>query len=365
MSVSEAGRYSPFPPLQSPTRNRNSPARQRPKSRYEYVKAHRYSTQAPFLAILPIQYSLTEGTAIPAPTQLETPPQTPTKEDICIPTRLEVVSPVYSTFAGPLSSHPVTPNDTSVEESFAQLFARPESVYSNVATFGRPSATYEDFRDLGMITPPQSAPPSGSFHAHRPSVISRLFSRRNTRSSTASSSPSLSAESPTFRRNNQSTSTFYCDGGSPSFQPRTMRRTTSTYSFQTSLKRNTTIYGGEVMAPTPGDEDLQKSATFPRMMRKKSIDVLRRKSAGWFRDFEAEEEEEAARMRAEVAQREKERELEMRLERERLKRRDEFEELDDEGEEDVELPPMLPMLTMLSEASDEDDLDDIFGDIGR
>jgi len=145
-----------------------------------------------------------------------------------------------------------------------------------------------------------------------------------------------------------------------------MRRTTSTYSFQTSLKRNTTIYGGEVMMPMPGEEDLQKSATFPRMMRKKSIDVLRRKSAGWFRDFEAEEEEESARMRAEVAQREKERELEMRLERERLSRRDDFEELDADDEvEDVELPPMLPMLTMLSEASDEDDLDDIFGDIGR
>jgi L-2-hydroxyglutarate oxidase LhgO len=148
-----------------------------------------------------------------------------------------------------------------------------------------------------------------------------------------------------------------------------MRRAASTYSFQTTMKRNTTIYAGDFAEPASATDytSASKSATFPRMMRKKSIDVLKRKSQGWFRDLEAEEEEEAARQRALVAAREKEREAEMREIRERAERRTIFEEEDEEEEEDRwrEPPPRLPELSLVSESEEEDGFDVLFGGIGR
>jgi len=158
-----------------------------------------------------------------------------------------------------------------------------------------------------------------------------------------------------------------------------MKRINSTYSFQASLKRNTTIYGGEVLAPIPSDSaaslsetsSARKSGTFPRLMRQKSIDMLKRKSGAWFRDLEAEEEEESARMRAAVAAKEKQRELEMRLLREMADRREEFEIVDEEdGDEEtlvgVEPPPMLPELSTLSEMGvEEEDPAEMFRTIGK
>jgi L-2-hydroxyglutarate oxidase LhgO len=197
-----------------------------------------------------------------------------------------------------------------------------------------------------------------------------------------------SSDSPTFHRSNQSTNTFgstkahyhpnggtcaFCDpsASTSTWPTRGMKRATSTCSFQTTMKRNTTIYAGDFAEPQSATDytPTSKAATFPRLMRKKSVDMLKRKSQGWFRDLEAEEEEEAAKQRALVAAHEKEREAEMREMRERAERRKTFEEVDEEEEEEEdelkEPPPRLPELTLVSESEEEEGFDVLFGGIGR
>lgn len=301
------------------------------KSSYVHVRRSETTRQRPILDLDPVNVSLTEGTDIPAPPkELDTAPEVPELPTLRSPTQEDRVGEKprsASRSSGPLSSHPVSPIHGGNREpgrsafpfdqqsgALANRSARPgtassaplASTHQSKPSAGGDITTAPNHQDnrhgpspAGNMNPPPSKnsskgdqPPSYQEYqdsaAPRPSFASRFLRFRSfssLRSRNASSATLADQLNSTATSARPSTDVLGATG------PRGQKRPGSPSIFTSSSMgpRGTTPNG-----------DARGMHSFPRMVRKKSMDLFgsaRRRSGMWGRpgDEQSAMEEEAAR----------------------------------------------------------------------
>ena len=292
------------------------------------VHVHRSNTsRRPFLSIDPVEFSLTDGTAIPAPKKLDTPPESPSssnKENLITrakpPGLTSLSTHVSPTANGPLSSHPVTPIEVpnGSEKGFPfnrhgsnsfgsnrmngqSVQAAPTNGISTPARATTPNtpSPLSQHQHNGLQQPDHMMSPPGSEEYHDQSALqdkqnplgrSRRpsFAERFLRFRSISSLRGRNASNTSFAQ----TQHVHNDGSQYADGPPTSNGGYAHGSLDSrGVKRpgSPSIAGIFRASEQAGnDENLDPgqrgSQSFPRMVRKKSMELLgtaRRKSGMW------------------------------------------------------------------------------------
>ena len=383
-----------------------------PSSPRSSVNVHRSNTsRRPFLSLDPVEFSLTDGTSIPAPPQdVDTrsgSPVSPIREEPRTNKKANGLNTQVGTSShGPLSSHPVTPIEAasgSDKASFPLNRQTSNSISSNRAN-GHPAGLgSQDGRSTPArgSTPNTMSPllhhrhngllqganstspePSGAFHrvdspplqtglrSRRPSFAERFLRLRSISSLRSRNSTNAPLAQTQHAHNDGSQ---FVDGashasaealGSGSHNARGAKRPGSP-SIAGLFRSTGPGVNGDV-----GEAGYRGSQSFPRMVRKKSMEILgtaRRKSGMWtgggggggggdtINTVMAEEYEREKMRESEVRESEKDAGDSMELEGRQSK-------MSMTGRESVkEPPPTLPQIDTFKEMEGES----MFSDIGR
>lgn len=371
------------------------------KSTYVHVKRSETTRQPgrPILDLDPVQYSLTEGTDIPAPPQeVDNKPKPPVLPVLRVPSQQELRP--ASRHSGPLSSHPVTPIDGNHADGAYEAFPfDPEqSIYSNSnrhyrtdtassaplpkvlrskASAGGDSLLSEHQHNgvrlspINSMNPPPPPPyrkeaPDQESNSRRPSFASRFlkfrtFSSLRSRNSSSTTLNMYDQHGSAADSTRQSTDALNDTG------PRGRKRPGSPGLFSNGLYDQN----------GPANGNAQGSQSFPRMVRKKSMELFgtARRRSGMFggrNDMENSAMEEEAH-------REHEREADEEMEDQRISKMDtsttgRSSRLDMDGADDIERtmsarsesmhepPPVLPELDEIGKSMEGEDM---FRNIGR
>ncbi|KAI9708979.1 MAG: hypothetical protein M1828_002560 [Chrysothrix sp. TS-e1954] len=276
------------------------------------------TTKRPYLSIDPVDFSLTEGTSIPAPPPLPTPASATRYAASRTASSSEKDNKDSPSYAGPLSSHPVTPIDNNGEgpshgfpfgradTNMSSSLARPQSAGNDLDKTvsqahavrqqqpQQPELTHHQHNNVPNGTTPYTAstasgvsPPSDD--QRRSSLASRFMRLRSISSLKRFASGSKS-------NLNSSNTSLSHQPSSSNLRHQYMDQDSGYGTTGASVRASGDRLRGKKRPGSPGldnDSDMgppkagrsrANSASFPRLMRKKSMEwfgTARRKSGMW------------------------------------------------------------------------------------